>query len=123
MFRNGLRVSGPLIALAGCSGHHAHSVLLVEITFDGGCIPEVCQDQAAQIAEGLTIRLAKLPKCAGLQTYTSNDQFEWVRATGTRWSLTVSRHFGPGPTIPTWVLTDNKGVKHGGRGRIGAASE
>jgi hypothetical protein len=115
MFRNGLRVSASLIALAGCNEHQTHSVLLIEITFDGGCIPESCQEQDARVAEGLTRQLAKMPKCAGVQTYASSYQFDWVRATGNRWSLTVTRHFGPGPVIPTWVLTDNKGMQRGGR--------
>lgn len=118
IFRSGLRVFAYLVVLAGCSGHHTHSDLLIEITFDGICIPEICQEQDAQIAEGLTMQLAKMPTCAGVQIYTSNYQFEWVRATGNRWSLTVTRHSGPGPTTPTWVLTDKKGMQHGGRGDL-----
>lgn len=53
MFRNGLRVSAFLIALAGCNPHQTYSVLLIEITFDGACIPELCQEQNAQIARAL----------------------------------------------------------------------
>jgi hypothetical protein len=69
MVRNGLCVSAFLIALAGCNAQQTHSVLLMEITFDGVCIPESCQEQNAQFAQGLTMQLAKMPKCAGLQTY------------------------------------------------------
>jgi hypothetical protein len=117
MFRNGLRVSACMIAFAGCSGHHAHSVLLIEIVSDGICIPELCQEQGAQIAGGLTMQLAKVPKCVGVQAYPSN-QFDGVRATGNRWSLTVTRHLGTGPSTLTWVLTDNKAVQHDGRSEL-----
>ncbi len=64
------------------------------------------------------MQLAKMPMCAEVRTYVSSYQFEWVRATGNRWSLTVTRHFGPGPTIPTWVLTDNKGMQRSGGGDL-----
>lgn len=118
IFRSGLRISASLFVLTGCSAHHAHSVLLIEITFDGICIPEICAEQDEKIAKDLTMQVAKMPKCAGLPTYTSNDEFDWVRAIGNRWSLTVTRHFGPGPTSPTWVLTDNKDKQRGGRGDL-----
>jgi hypothetical protein len=117
-FRNGLRILVPLIALAGCGGRPAHSALLIDITFDGVCIPEICVEQDAKIADGLALQLAKVPKCAAVQIYASGSELERARATGNRWSLTVTRHFGPGPTTLTWILTDNTGGRHDGRGDL-----
>jgi hypothetical protein len=64
MFRNGLRFCACLIALASCNAQQTHSILLIEITFDGVCIPEFCQEQDAQIAQGLMMRLAKTASAA-----------------------------------------------------------
>jgi hypothetical protein len=101
--------------LSACGHRGSESLVLIEVTNEGGCVPEVCVERASRLQKLLTVELAVRSDCAGIHPYLSRN--EWALAKtppGARhWTLSVHQSLGPGPSRLTWLLSGPGKNYHG----------
>ena len=114
-----LRRYGPLLGLlavlSACSHHSSDSLLLIEITHQEFCAPEVCAQAASRLDKLLNVQLGLRSDCAGIHTFQSRNQWMLAKTPpgAKHWSLTVDQSLAPGRQQMTWLLSGPGKSYHG----------
>jgi hypothetical protein len=114
-----LRRYGPMALLLGtlsaCGRGGPESLVLIEVTNEGGCVPEVCLERASRLEKLLTVQLAARSDCAAVHPFLSRNDWALAKTPpGARhWTLTVYQSHAPGPGQLTWLLSGPGKNYHG----------